>query len=49
MSTELENRNIKRLSNKQANLLTKECLQMSLVKLMAQKPFEKITISEIAI
>ena len=48
MSTELENRNVKRLSNKQANLLTRECLQMSLVKLMAQKPFEKISISEIA-
>ena len=47
MKTELENKQISRLSNAEANRITKECLQIALMKLMAIKPFEKITISEI--
>ena len=41
-----ENRT-KRLSNKESNRLTKECLQIALMKLMAEKPFEQISVTEI--
>ncbi len=47
MKTELENMDILRLSNTEANKVTKECLQIALMKLMAEKPFEKISITEI--
>ena len=45
--TELEKRDILRMSNKESNRMTKECLQTALITLMGQKPFDKITISEI--
>ena len=48
MKTELEKREIQRLSNVEANRITRECLQIALMKLMTEKPIEKITISEIA-
>ncbi|MCI8453525.1 MAG: TetR/AcrR family transcriptional regulator [Lachnospiraceae bacterium] len=35
------------ISNKESNRLTRECLQTALIWLMSQKPFEKITISEL--
>lgn len=40
-------RGISRLSGTESNKLTKECLQAALVYLMGEKPFEKITITEI--
>ncbi len=45
--TELEKRNVLRLSNEESHKLTKECIQTALVDLMTKKPYEKITISEI--
>lgn len=45
--TELEKRDMLRMSNKESNRLTRECLQTALITLMGQKPFEKITISEL--
>lgn len=45
--TELEKRDILRMSNKESNRMTRECLQTALITLMSQKPFEKITISEL--
>ena len=47
MKTELEKKAMKRLSNAEANRLTRECLQIALIKLMAEKDFEKITVTEI--
>ena len=38
---------MKNLSNKEANKVTRECLQTALIQLMSQKPFEKITITEL--
>ena len=45
--TELEKRDVLRMSNKESNRMTRECLQTALIALMGQKPFEKITISEL--
>lgn len=45
--TELEKRDILRMSNEESNRLTKECLQTALIYLMGEKPFEKITITEL--
>lgn len=45
--TELEKRDVLRMSNKESNRMTRECLQTALITLMGQKPFEKITISEL--
>lgn len=36
-----------RMSNKESNRLTRECLQTALISLMGQKSFDKITISEL--
>lgn len=44
---ELERRDILRLSNEQANQITKECLFEALLILMKKKPFDKITVSEL--
>ena len=44
---ELEKREILRMSNKESNQLTRECLQTALITLMGQKSFDKITISEL--
>lgn len=40
-------REILRMSNKESNRITRECLQTALIALMGQKPFDKITVSEI--
>lgn len=45
--SELEKRNVSRLSNAKANQLTKECLQTALLHLMEKKPLEQITITEL--
>lgn len=40
-------RDMLRMSNKESNQLTRECLQTALIFLMSQMPFEKITITEL--
>ena len=47
MVTELEKRDILRLSNSESNKVTRECLQIALMKLMGEKEFNKISITEI--
>lgn len=44
---ELEKRDILRMSNEESNKLTRECLCTALVYLMNEKPFDKITITEL--
>lgn len=44
---EIEKRESSRLSNTEANALTRECLFEALLRLMRKKPFEKITVSEL--
>lgn len=38
---------ILRMSNEESNRLTRECLQTALIYLMNEKPFDKITITEL--
>lgn len=45
--TELQKRDVLRLSNEETNRITKDCIQSALVVLMSEKPFDKITITEI--
>ena len=45
--TELEKRKIVRLSNKEANRLTKECLINALKELLKNKEIDRITVSEL--
>lgn len=45
--TELEKRDILRMSNEASNKLTKECLQTALIYLLSEKPIEKITVTEL--
>lgn len=42
-----ERRDVLRMSNKESNRITRECLQTALIYLMSQMPFDKITISEL--
>lgn len=49
LTTELEKRKIRRMSNEESNQMTKECLQTALINLMAAKPFNKITITELVL
>ena len=46
--TEMEKRDMLRLSNAESNKLTRECIQTALIHLMAYKELKKISISEIA-
>ncbi len=48
MKTEMESKEILRLSNEESNKFTKECLRTAIFKLMEQKSFDKITITDIA-
>lgn len=48
MKTEIERKEILRLSNEESNKLTRECLRTAMFKLIEQKSFEKITITDIA-
>ena len=43
----MQKKEILRMNNKESNQLTRECLQLSLVHLMGEKPYEKISVSEI--
>lgn len=45
--SELQKREVLRLSNEESNRLTKECLQTALIYLMGEKPFEKISVTEL--
>ncbi|MGN0666011.1 MAG: TetR/AcrR family transcriptional regulator [Huintestinicola sp.] len=45
--SELQKRDVLRMSNEESHRLTKECLQTALIMLMGEKPFEKITITEL--
>lgn len=45
--TELEKRNVLRLSNEESHRLTQECIQTAFISLLAEKEMDKITISEI--
>jgi AcrR family transcriptional regulator len=45
--TELQKREVLRMNNRESNQLTRECLQLALIHLMAEQAFEKITVSEI--
>ena len=47
LNTELKKREILRLSNEESNKITKECLQTALIQLMNEKPFDKISITEL--
>lgn len=44
---EMEKRNVVRLSNAKTNKLTQECLQTALIHLMAEKPLDKISVTEL--
>lgn len=48
MQTELAKREVLRLNNQESNNLTRECISMALMYLMSEKPYESISISEIA-
>lgn len=48
MQTELAKRAVLRMNNQQSNELTRECIDMAMIYLMSEKPYESITISEIA-
>lgn len=45
--TIMENYEVSRLPNRESNCLTRTCIQEALVILMAAKPFDKITVTEI--
>ena len=45
--TEMQKKDVLRMNNKESNQLTRECLQLSLMHLMRERPYEKITVSEI--
>lgn len=45
--TELQKHAVLRLSNEASNKLTRECLRTALIKLMEQKPFDQISITDI--
>jgi len=47
MGMKMEKRSMLRLSNEEANKLTKQSLQKALISLMGKKPFENITITEL--
>ncbi len=45
--TELQKRNLLRMSNQESNAITKECIETALIRLMKKKPFSEITITDI--
>lgn len=47
MQTEMEKHNVLRLSNQESNQLTRECLETALIRLLADKELEKISITEL--
>ncbi len=47
MSTELEKRNIRRMSNKESNRITKECICDAMIGLMKERPYKEINMTMI--
>lgn len=47
IQTEIERRNVLRLSNEESNKLTRECIEAALVLLMNDRSFSEISITEI--
>ncbi len=47
IQTEMEKHNVLRLSNQESNHLTRECLETALIRLLADKELEKISITEL--
>lgn len=47
INSEMKKREILRLSNKESNKITRECIESALILLMAKKEYNEITISEI--
>lgn len=47
INSEMEKREVLRLSNKESNKITRECIESALILLMAKKEYHEITISEI--
>ena len=45
--TEIQKKEVLRMNNKESNQLTRECLQLALMHLMSENPYDKITVSEI--
>jgi AcrR family transcriptional regulator len=45
--TELQKKEVLRMNNRESNQLTRECMQLALIHLMGDHPYEKITVSEI--
>ena len=48
LQTELAKREVLRLNNRESNHLTRECICMAMMYLMNEKPYDSISISEIA-
>ena len=48
LQTELAKREVLRLNNRESNRLTRECICMAMMYLMNEKPYDSISISEIA-
>ena len=47
INSEMEKREVLRLSNKESNKITRECIESALILLMEEKKYDEITISEI--
>lgn len=47
INSEMKKREVLRLSNKESNKLTRECIEVALILLMAEREYNEITISEI--
>ena len=47
MKTELERKEILRLSNEESNKITRDCLRIAMFKLMDREDYEKISVTEL--
>ncbi len=45
--TELQKRNLLRMSNQESNAITRECIETAMIRLMEKKPFADISIQDI--
>ncbi len=45
--SELEKRNIRRLSGEESNRISRECLRTALIQLLGEKDFQKISVTEL--
>lgn len=46
--SELEKRNIRRMSGEESNRISRECLRTALMQLLSEKDFQKISVTELA-